>query len=363
MSQQSLNSLTRRKFWPTAAGMLSLAVSCGRRQTMTKSALKSLSPSKTHPITHALGTTQVPKIPQRIVALTGSAELEALLVLDVKPFAAAGDDRSFGRTVWQPHMKDQLQGVEMLPSRRNVSLEKVVALQPDLIIATLVFELESVYPQLSQIAPTITLDLTQPWQTHLRLVAEVVDEMEQADAWISAFEQRVMRLADAYGEKIAGITYTTASYFPNRRQFHVTTGHELDQVLQQIGFTRPPEHAQIGIVQRGAQRSADISLERLDLIDTDLLFLYNYEYPTVQKAHELPELNRFLRKEPLLRSVRAIENGHTFLVPAHYWFLGRSMGIPVIVDDLETAVLPFITQQRRSSGMQSSFSPPKNKLQ
>ena len=348
MTQQSLSSLTRRKFWPAAAGMLSLAISCGRRQTTLESPHEELPPLETRAISHALGATRVPKAPQRIVALTGASELEALLVLGVKPFAAAGDDREFGHTVWQPHLKEQMQGVEMLPSRRNVSLERVAALQPDLIIAALVFEIESIYPQLSQIAPTVTLDPSQPWQTHLRLVAEVVDKTEQAETWISAFGQWLATLANAYSEKLAGITYTTTYYFPDLRQFHMTTGHELDQVLQQIGFIRPPEHTQIGEQQRGVLRRADISLERLDLIDTDILFFYTYEYSTIQKAHELPELNQFLEEEPLLRSLRAIENGRAFLVPAYYWFLGRAMGIPMIVDDLEAAVLPFISQQSPS---------------
>ena len=134
MAKNSLLSLSRRKFWPTAAGMLSLAVSCGRRQTTIKNPQEELPLSETRPITHALGTTRVPKVPQRLVALTGTLELEALLVLGVKPFAAAGDDREFGRTVWQPHLKEQMQGVEMLPSRRNVSLEKLAALQSVLIL-------------------------------------------------------------------------------------------------------------------------------------------------------------------------------------------------------------------------------------
>ncbi|MEM1254626.1 MAG: iron-siderophore ABC transporter substrate-binding protein [Cyanobacteria bacterium P01_H01_bin.21] len=362
MSQQSLNSLTRRKFWPTTAGMLSLAVSCGRGQTMVESHLKELSPSESRLITHTLGTTRVPKVPQRLVALTGTLELEALLVLGVKPFAAAGDDREFGRTVWQPHLKEQLHGVEMLPSRRNVNLEKLAALQPDLIIGALVFDIESIYPQLSQIAPTVTLDSSQPWQSHLRLVAQVVDKAEQAETWISTFEQRVAALANTYGEKVTGITYTTGS-FRNQRQFHMSTGHELDQMLQQIGFIRPSEHNQIGKVQRGSFRRADISLERLDLIDTDLLFFYSYEYPTIQKAHELPEFDQFLKEEPLLRRLRAIENGRAFLVPAYYWFLGRAMGIPLIVDDLEATILPFIIQQSHSQAVRLPDRLYKNKLQ
>ena len=340
MVNQSLSALTRRKFWPTV-GMLSWVIGCSRRRTVTESAPENLPSSETRSITHALGTTQIPEVPQRIVVLSGISDLEALLVLDVKPLAAAGDDRSFGRTVWQPHMKGQLQGVEMLPSRRNMSVEKVATLQPDLIIGV-ANQVETIYPQLSQIAATVTLDPSQPWQESLRLVAKVVNETARAEAWITAFEQRVATLANTYRDAIAGTTYTTTFYRPGQRQFHMIADHDLDQVFQQIGLTRPPEHSTLNQVIAGGLRRGDISLERLDLIDTDLLFIYHYDYPTIQKAHELPELNRFLEAEPLLRRLQAVKNRRVFIVPAYYWFLGRAMGIPMAVDDLETVVLPII---------------------
>ncbi|MEL6384278.1 MAG: iron-siderophore ABC transporter substrate-binding protein [Cyanobacteria bacterium J06626_18] len=343
MTNPPLSTLTRREFWLIAAGMFSLAIGCSRRSTLPAISRERL-PSETRLITHALGTAQVPEVPQRIVVLSGISDLEALLALGVKPLAAAGDDRSFGRRVWQPHMADQLQGVEMLPSRRNISVEKVATLQPDLIIGVS-NQVEAIYPQLSQIAATVTLDPSQPWQASLRLVAEVVGETEQAEAWITAFEQRVATLTSTYRDAIAGTTYTTTFYRPGERRFHMIAGHDLDQVFQQIGLTRPPEQAQIGSVTVGNLRRGDISLERLDLVDTDLLFFYHYDYPTIQKLHELPELNRILDAEPLLRSLRAVETGRAFIVPAYYWFLGRAMGIPMAVDDLETAVLPLITQQ------------------
>lgn len=335
--------LTRREFWLTAAGMFTLVVGCSRRQSITESSLTRLPPSESRSITHALGTTRVPERPQRIVALTGTSDLESLLVLGVKPFAAAGDDRrGLGRTVWQPHMAGQMQGVEMLPSRRNISLEKVATLQPDLIVGASA-QIKAVYPRLSQIAPTVALDTNQPWQENLRLVAEVVGEPERAETWIMTFEQRLATLADTYREKLAGITYTTAYYQPGRRQFDMILGRDLDQAFEGIGLTKPVEQTRIIAQQENSLRRANISLERLDLIDTDLLFFYHYGYPTIQKAHELPELNRFLEAEPLLRSLRAVENRRVFIVPAYYWFLGRAMGIPMAVDDLETAVLPLIT--------------------
>ena len=334
--------LTRREFWTVAAGMLSLVVGCNPRQTAIENPATRLSSSESHTITHALGTIQVPKSPQRIIALTGTADLESLLALGVKPFAAAGDDRrGFRRTVWQPHMQDQMQGVEMLPSRRNISLEKVATLQPDLIIGALA-QVRTAYPQLNQIAPTVPLDNTQPWQDNLRLVAEVVGKTEQAETWIADFEQRVIRLANTHRNAVAGITYTTLFYQPGRRQFDMIAGGDLDQAFNAIGLTRPAEQTRVIAQQENNRGRANISLERLDLIDTDILFFYHYDYLTTRKLDELPELIPFLEAEPLLRSLRAIENGHAFIVPAYYWFLGRAMGIPMAVDDLEAVVLPLV---------------------
>ena len=134
MTTQTLRPLTRREFLSTAIGIFSLVVGCSRDVVVTEK----LPTSETRTITHALGVTEAPKIPQRIVALSGISDLEALLVLVVKPLAAAGDDRrSLGQTVWNLHLEDRMQDIEMLPSRRQISLEKLTALQPDLIIGTL----------------------------------------------------------------------------------------------------------------------------------------------------------------------------------------------------------------------------------
>lgn len=340
MTDPTLRPLTRRDFWPMAAGMFGLVLGCSR-QSVTLNSRAELPLAKTHSITHAMGTTRVPKDPQRIVALSGISELEALLVLGIKPFAAAGDDRGL-QTVWQPHMKDHLQGVKMIPSRRNINLERLVMLQPDLILGTF-GSYRSVYPQLSQIAPTVLLKHRLLWQDSLRVVAQVVDKMEQAETWISAFEQRLATLANTYREALAGITYTMAFYFPNRRLFEITEGDDLDKAIRQIGMERPLEQSKLTDERGGDWRRFNIGLESLDLIDTDLLFIYSYQYPTVRKASELPE-HRFLEKEPLVRRLRAVQTDRVFAVPAYYWFHGGAMGLPLALDDLEAEVLPLITQ-------------------
>ncbi|MEM6519640.1 MAG: iron-siderophore ABC transporter substrate-binding protein [Cyanobacteria bacterium P01_D01_bin.71] len=341
MTKPILRPLTRRAFWPMAAGMFSLVVGCSRQRATLKSQA-GLSPAEIRSITHMMGTTQVPKAPQRIIALGGLSELEALLVLGIQPFAAAGDDRGL-RTVWQPHMKDQLQGVKMLPSRRNISLERLAALQPDLMLATSSQFQGNIYPQLSQIAPTVVLEHRQFWQENLRLIAQIVNQTEQAETWISAFEQRLATLANTYGEALAGTTYTMAFYFPDQRQFELMEGDDLDLAVRQIGLERPLEQSKLIDERGGDARRFRISLERLDLIDTDILFIYYYQYPTIKKASELPELNRFLEEEPVLRRLRAVQTDHVFMVPAYYWFHGGAMGLPLAIDDLAAEVLPLFT--------------------
>ncbi|MBE7385421.1 MAG: hypothetical protein F6J95_028985 [Leptolyngbya sp. SIO1E4] len=58
--------------------MFSLVVGCSRPQTVSESSLTSLPPSASRSIPHALDTTRVPQVPQRLVALTGTSELQSL---------------------------------------------------------------------------------------------------------------------------------------------------------------------------------------------------------------------------------------------------------------------------------------------
>ncbi|NEO27052.1 MAG: ABC transporter substrate-binding protein, partial [Kamptonema sp. SIO4C4] len=97
----------------------------------------------THTVNHALGTTKVPTNPKRIVALSFYA-IESLLAMEIDPQGVIPPDS-------KPHLQQALQEIPKVGLPTN--LEKVLKLQPDLILGSTYSE--DIYDQLSQIAPTV----------------------------------------------------------------------------------------------------------------------------------------------------------------------------------------------------------------
>src|SRR6218665_2436248 len=119
-------------------------------------------------ITHAMGTTEVPDSPQRVVILTNEGT-EALVDLGVIPVGAA---ESWDQSPYYDHFEGKLEGVPTLGYENAVNLELIAALEPDLIIGNKVRQ-EAVYEQLSAIAPTVfSEDLSGDWQLNYMTYAQ-----------------------------------------------------------------------------------------------------------------------------------------------------------------------------------------------
>lgn len=81
-------------------------------------------------IKHAMGETTVNGTPKRVVVLTNEGA-EALLTVGVTPVGTtkprAGDE-------WYPHLAKELKNTKVVGTERDINLEAVMKLQPDLII-------------------------------------------------------------------------------------------------------------------------------------------------------------------------------------------------------------------------------------
>jgi iron complex transport system substrate-binding protein len=140
--------------------MLSLLVSaCGNQAatsathaTQATAATESPAPvaEEARTITHAMGETKITGTPQRIVVLTNQGT-ESLLILGIKPVGAV---KSWIGEPWFDHIKDQMDGVEVVGDETQPNMELIASLKPDLILGTKVRQ-EKIYSQLSSIAPTV----------------------------------------------------------------------------------------------------------------------------------------------------------------------------------------------------------------
>lgn len=123
---------------------------CGNNSLKTTTPLSSsLRASEYHLVNHAMGATKVPVNPQRIVTLDGA--IENVLALGGKPVVTVLN----GSLDEQPaYLRGSLADVKLLGSFEQPNLEKILALKPDLILGEKGIS-ENIYPQLSQIAPTV----------------------------------------------------------------------------------------------------------------------------------------------------------------------------------------------------------------
>lgn len=221
-------------------------------------------------VEHRYGTTTLDGTPRRIVSLDNQWT-DVLVALDAPLVGAALDPAiEGGRYPWQTGIPAD---VEDIPVRDAIPYEAVAALEPDLIVVTWAVTQASEYESLSEIAPTIPLlgdEEVDAWQDIARTAGEVLGEADQAEALVSEADQRGADLA-AELPGLDGKTYALASYVPGDAIYVVADPDDGAATLfAQLGLQIDPD---LPAIAGGAAGRAELSLERVEELDADLLVL------------------------------------------------------------------------------------------
>ncbi len=270
-------------------------------------------------VKHALGETQVPTNPQRIVTLD-SYTLEAVLALNTKPIGAA-------RTDWE-HLRDRLDGVTNIGLSGEPSLEKVLTLKPDLILGN--SYQQSVYNPLSQIAPTVIakFENSGDWKAIFTLVGQALGTntspvMERYYARLEDFKTRMGDRLNWFEVSVITVPPAGGFYIYGSDTFSGT-------ILADAGLRRPAAQ------QNAAITSLRLSRERLSNADGDVIFLWNYSSPDEQVAQI--QATAKLKADPLWQQLNAVKQGKVYEVP-HYWIGTGAIAANLVIDDLFTYLL------------------------
>ncbi|WP_168121854.1 ABC transporter substrate-binding protein [Paenibacillus sp. HB172176] len=131
----------------------------------------------------ANGSIEVPADPQRIVTLAPNYA-GYLLALGVTPVGVP----EF--TLGNPYLKDGLEGVANLGANAALepSIEQVLALKPDLIIALTVVKNVD---ELEKIAPVVTFDATEDNKKVLVDLGKLTNREAQASAWLEQWNNKI----------------------------------------------------------------------------------------------------------------------------------------------------------------------------
>ena len=233
-----------------------------------KSTEKEVGGNTTRMISTVVGEVEVPAHPQRVVV---DWHLGQVMAVGLMPVGAPSTLTDFGAFL-KPLVSDE---VEDIGKDGTVSLEKILELEPDLII-TWDHEAAENY---SKIAPTVVYDTSNYESIHEEIAAmgDILNRQEDAEKWLAEFDQRVA----AAKEKIKGVipdgaTVTIADYtFEKNVMIIGDQGERGSKAVYKLLELTPPARVQSDIIDKKEGR-LDVSWETVgDYIGDYLIVMKN----------------------------------------------------------------------------------------
>ncbi|MCL6292960.1 iron-siderophore ABC transporter substrate-binding protein [Streptomyces sp. JUS-F4] len=308
--------MTQRSFLPRALAAVSLTTvaaltlaACGGSDDSGSGSGSASSGGSTRTVETPMGDVQVKEAPERVVVLD-TAELDSALTLGVKPVGATHADVTSGFLNYLP--KDQLSGIKDVGQMMTPNLEAIAALKPDLILTSKIRHGDK-YDELSKIAPTVMTENTgYPWKENFQLHAEALGKQTEAKMVTDDYANHVADVTKALGGKDkAAATEVTMVRFVEGADIRIYgKKNYIATILADVGLGRPAitDQAKDGF-------SYDVSPEKIDLADADVVFHSTYGDPKKSKETETTGSG-------LWKNMDAVKNGKVFAVDDQLWIQG-----------------------------------------
>jgi len=223
-------------------------------------------------IAHKFGETEIPKAPERVVAV-GFNDQDFVLSLGVKPVGIRQFQGGIDITK-RPWAQEQLAGSQpKIVGAEEIKAEQVAALNPDLILGIYSGMTQRQYDTLSQIAPTVAqskeyIDYGMPWEQQLKVTGEALGRADEA----AKVEKQVtgeFAAARKQHPEFADKTLVFAAATPDGYAVYSTQDLRA-RFFEQLGFKPSQEVEKLA----GDTFFAQVSSEQLRLLDEDVLVIY-----------------------------------------------------------------------------------------
>lgn len=308
-----------------AAPLVALTLAaCGSSTTADPSSDASATPTAaaagTREVKDATGTlVTIPAEPKRVVTLT-QEDLDAVLALGVTP---VGITNGQGLDTPPAYLADKVRGIPVVGNLLQPVIDKVVEVQPDLILAGDMQD-QQILDQLRKITPAtlVTIAPTDDWKLSLMGVGNALNRLDKAKEIIAEYDAEV---AEAKSEiKPAEVSIVRwnpqGPSWMEKQQFS-------SLIAADLGLTRPKAQD-----KDGTAHSMPLSLEALADIDADWLFVSTLTSDGEQALAEV-------KKTPAFKELKAVEAGHVVSVDGSVWSTrGAPLAAKVVLADFVAAL-------------------------
>jgi len=262
---------------------------------------------------HMFGETEIPDKPERVVTLQYTSQM---LSVGLKPIGASShlletDDPAF-------------KGIGDIGSA-EINYEKILALQPELIIAGDVEQ--DVYDKLSKIAPTVVV----PWMEydvfgHVKVMGEILNRQAEAAEWQKQFDAKIQEAKSKIVGKI-GADKTVAIYRIDPKQIYVYG-------VRNVGFTfyKALDLPHPDIVQKEIDKDPNlwalpVSLEVLPDYAADYVFVMLLDGEEAKTSFDE------IKNSAIWKSLPAVKENHVFNISMDTWLGYTPHDIDVQLDE------------------------------
>ncbi|MFK0117696.1 ABC transporter substrate-binding protein [Streptomyces sp. NPDC090994] len=282
--------------------------------------------SGTRQVTDATGReVDVPADPKKVVTLS-EPTLDAALALGVEPVGATAGRGQKGVSTY---LADKAGKAEVVATVAEADMEKVAALQPDLILLDETTAVKTQVSKLESIAPTVvTAKLNEDWKKAFTATADALNKASEAEKIISDFDADLAatkkKLGDNAGAVVSVIRWQNSAPSAVGRG----VGH-VGSTITDLGLERPEDQQGVG-----SGHSEPVSLEKLSTIDGDWLI-----FGTLGDQADGEKAYAEAKKVPNFSKLKAEKAGHVVVVQGSAWnSAGGPLAAQIVLDDLTKAL-------------------------
>ncbi|QBC44748.1 ABC transporter substrate-binding protein [Iodobacter fluviatilis] len=286
---------------------------------------QALAPVAMHTITDAMGRkVTLPLKPQRVIAL-GEFDLDALLALGIEP---VGTSNGRGQQTAPNYLQTIAAKVPSVGAFAQPTMDKVIAAQPDLIITSTIND-EQILNQLQKIAPTVvSIKNGTEWKSAFSQFAGYLNRDAEAKVFLKQYQDR----ADQLQGKLAAHQNETVSIvrWNPKGPGYMFNDAFASLVIRDLQLARPKSQMQPGVAH-----SHPLSLEALDQIDADWLFL-----GTLSPEGEAANMLKTVKDSPAFAQLNAVKQNHVVVIDGSLWTsAGGPLAALAILNDVEKFLL------------------------